>query len=124
MAAQAGQLELNAFLPLIAHHLLGNIQMLTRCVTMFDDLCIRGIEANEERCKQLLDTSLATASALVPYVGYDQATQAARYAYHKGISIDQAAVELGMVSRKDCENIFDAQRMTQPLQKKISSEKT
>lgn len=124
MAAQAGQLELNAFLPLIAHHLLGNIQMLTRCVTMFGDLCIRGIEANEERCKQLLDTSLATASALVPYVGYDQATQTARHAYHKGISIDQAAVELGMVSRKDCENIFDAQRMTQPLQKKTSSEKT
>lgn len=117
MAAQGGQLELNAFLPLIAHHLLGNIQMLKRCVTAFGDLCICGIEANEERCKQLLDKSLAAAAALVPYVGYDRATQAARYAHHKKMAIDQAAMELGIVTSEECKVIFDIQRMTQPLQR-------
>ncbi|WP_312515380.1 aspartate ammonia-lyase [Anaerospora sp.] len=117
MAAQGGQLELNAFLPLIAHHLLGNIQMLNRCVIAFGDLCICGIEANEERCKQLLDKSLAAAAALVPYVGYDRATQAARYAHHKKMAIDQAAMELGIVTSEECKVIFDIQRMTQPLQR-------
>lgn len=117
MAAQGGQLELNAFLPLIAHHLLGNIQMLNRCVTAFGELCIRGIEANEERCKELMERSLATAAALVPYVGYDQATRAARYAHHKGMAIELAAVELGLVTSEECKVIFDIQRMTQPLQR-------
>lgn len=120
MAAQGGQLELNAFLPLIAHHLLGNIQMLSRCVAAFEELCVRGIEANQARCHQLLENSLATAAALVPYVGYDQATKAARYAYHNAMPVKQAAVELGLVSSEDCITIFDVQKMTHPLQRKTS----
>lgn len=118
MAAQAGQLELNAFMPFIAHHLLGNLRLLTNCVVMFRDLCIDGIQANQERCRELLEQSLTSVTALVPEVGYDQATAVACHAAATGQTVAEAAVSLGILTSEQCQEIFDPQHMTHPLRQR------
>ena len=117
LAAQAGQLELNAFLPLIAHHLLGNIQLLTNCVRMFADFCVKGIQADDSRCRELLEGSLTTVSALVPYVGYDQATVVARQAYSTKSTVQDTVRQLGIMTSEQCCDVFNPQRMTHPFMK-------
>lgn len=117
LAAQAGQLELNAFLPLIAHHLLGNIQLLTNCVRMFADFCVSGIQADDSRCRELLEGSLTTVSALVPYIGYDQATVIAREAYSTKCTVQDTVRKLGIMTNEQCHDVFNPQSMTHPLVK-------
>lgn len=114
MAAQSGQLELNAFLPLVAHHLLGSIEILTNCVQMFDELCIKGIVAVEGRCLELLENSLAAVTALVPHIGYDLATQIARTAVLSGKTVRETAVAMGVLTAEELTTILNPQAMTRP----------
>ncbi|HHY46619.1 MAG TPA: aspartate ammonia-lyase, partial [Firmicutes bacterium] len=75
MAASSGQLELNAFLPLIAHNLLHSIELLSNAVTLFAERCVSGIEADVVRCRENLQSSAGVATALVPYIGYEKASE-------------------------------------------------
>ncbi|HEY3366621.1 MAG TPA: aspartate ammonia-lyase [Symbiobacteriaceae bacterium] len=75
LGAQAGQLELNAFLPLMGDHLLRSLTTLTSAVRLLRERCIDGIAADPERCRELLERSTAGAAALVPKIGYDAATE-------------------------------------------------
>lgn len=114
MAAQAGQLELNAFLPLIAHHLLGSMEILANCVTMFTELCIKGIVARDVRCRELLDGSLAAVTALLPHIGYDQATMVAREAYATGQSVREIVKEHGLLDDAALDAILEPGGLTRP----------
>lgn len=114
LAAQAGQLELNAFLPLIAHHLLGSIELLTNCVNMFAEECVKGITANKERCHDFLDKSLAIVTALVPYIGYDAAAETVKAAQNTGKPIREVILEFGCLSEKELDTILDPGVMTRP----------
>ena len=71
MAAEAGQLELNAFEPIIFYNMFQSIETLTFAVRTLVDNCIKGITANEERCRQLVDRSVGIITAICPYVGYE-----------------------------------------------------
>ncbi|MCL0033062.1 aspartate ammonia-lyase [Peptococcaceae bacterium] len=93
MAAQSGQLELNAFLPLIADNLLSSIEMLSSAMKLFSERCIEGIEANEKRCAELLENSVSWVTVLVPKIGYERASELAKKALEKGISLKQAILE-------------------------------
>ncbi|MFZ5816513.1 MAG: aspartate ammonia-lyase [Bacillota bacterium] len=88
LAAQAGQLELNAFLPLMGDHLLGAAELLTQAATLLRTRCIEGIEADPERCAELLDRSTAGVTALVPQIGYEAATRIAQRALQSGGNSD------------------------------------
>jgi aspartate ammonia-lyase len=114
LAAQAGQLELNAFLPLIAHHLLESIELLTNCVHMFAKECVQGITANKERCQEYVDNSLAIVTALVPYIGYDAASEAAKTAQTTQKTIRQVITEQGYLSEAELNNILNPRTMTRP----------
>jgi aspartate ammonia-lyase len=114
MAAQAGQLELNAFLPLIAHHLLGNIELLTNCLHMFTEKCVKGITANRERCQAYVDNSLAIVTALVPYIGYDAAAEAAKTAQISRKPIRQVIMERNCLSEAKLNEILNPRSMTRP----------
>ncbi|SDN01075.1 aspartate ammonia-lyase [Dendrosporobacter quercicolus] len=114
MAAQSGQLELNAFLPLIAHHLLTSIEILTNGVKVFNEKCIAGISANIAVCQNALDNSLATVTALVPYIGYDQATKVARTAVQSGQSVVQTVRNLQLLSDEKLAAIVNPQALTKP----------
>jgi aspartate ammonia-lyase len=95
LAAQSGQLELNAFLPLIAHGLLGSLDVLERGSRLLADKCIAGIEANASRCAEHLDHSLGMATALVPLIGYARAAELAAEAQATGRTLREVALAGG-----------------------------
>ena len=114
MAAAAGQLELNAFLPLIAFNLLNGLKMLCRTASLFRSRCIEGIEADEEQCRRWLEGSLCLATALAPYVGYERAANLAQRAATEGKTIAQAAVEAGDFTEEEIRTIFSTPELTRP----------
>jgi aspartate ammonia-lyase len=74
MAAEAGQLQLNAFEPVIVNNLMGSLRMLTKAVVMLNERCIRGITINVDHCEQLVNDSIGIITAFSPHIGYENAT--------------------------------------------------
>ncbi|MDK2836253.1 MAG: aspartate ammonia-lyase [Thermosediminibacterales bacterium] len=114
LAAQAGQLELNAMLPLIAHNLLESLELMERTVNIFIDRCVSGITANRERCKKLLDQSFSTLTALTPHIGYEAATEVARMALSEGLSVRQAVLKLGLMDEEKLDKVLRPYELTKP----------
>ena len=114
LAAQSGQLELNPFMPLIAHHLLGNLELLTNSVRIFREYCIQGIIANEEQCRALLANSLASVTALVPYLGYDLASHIAHLVGKDGRSLEEIVIAESELTSAELEKILNPKFMTSP----------
>lgn len=114
MAAQAGQLELNAFLPLIAHHLLRGMEILTKGISIFREYCIVGIQARTEHCRSILEQSLITATALAPHIGYDQAAKIARIANRDNRTIQEVAQEHSGLSEEQLKDVLRPLAMTRP----------
>jgi aspartate ammonia-lyase len=80
MAAEAGQLQLNAMEPVIVLNILQSMRMLMRGMQVLREKCVLGIEADRERCRELLEGSLITVTALNPYIGYTEASRVAKVA--------------------------------------------
>lgn len=98
MACASGQLELNPFLPLVAHLLIQNIELLTRAADMLTNFCVKGIKVNEARCRQQVENSTAAATALLPAIGHAKAVELAAMARKSGKSIKTLAVEKGWLT--------------------------
>jgi aspartate ammonia-lyase len=114
MAASAGQLELNAFLPMVAFNLLTSMRMLCKCALLFRTRCIDTIEADAEKCRQWLEESRALATVLVPYIGYERAAELSRLAAKEGKNVRQAAVEAGLFTDEELDIVFAAHEVTRP----------
>jgi aspartate ammonia-lyase len=97
LAAQSGQLELNAFLPLITHALLGSLGALERASRMLAEKCIAGIEADRERCQAHVERSLGVATALVPLLGYETAARIAQTALQSHRTIREVVLAEGLL---------------------------
>ncbi|MHA4735298.1 aspartate ammonia-lyase [Ensifer adhaerens] len=95
MAAEAGQLQLNAMEPIIVLNILQSMRILIRAMDTLTKRCVESIEANVVQCECTLENSLVLATMLVPHIGYDRATEVAKLALNKGQSIFAAAAELG-----------------------------
>ncbi|MBY6068504.1 aspartate ammonia-lyase [Leisingera aquaemixtae] len=95
MAAEAGQLQLNAMEPVVAYNLLESIRILRNAVDVLTEKCVNGITANADRCAALLDNSLVLATALAPHLGYDAAARIAKAALSSGRSIRAVLEEEG-----------------------------
>jgi len=93
MAAEAGQLQLNAFEPLIAHNILSSMALLTNAVGTFTTRCVEGIEAREDNCTRHVEASVGAATALVPIIGYERAAALAKQALASGRTIRALAQE-------------------------------
>lgn len=113
-AASLGQLELNPFIPTIAYHLLDSLEVMTNAVSIFTELCIKGITADRERCRALLSHSAGLVTALTPYLGYEAAQQVYRQARQEGKRIDQMVIELGLMNEEQLQAALDPQEMTRP----------
>ncbi|MBC7314949.1 MAG: aspartate ammonia-lyase [Chloroflexi bacterium] len=111
---QAGQLELNVMMPIMAYNLLQSLGVMTNGIRAFTERCVRGIEANRERCRELAERSIGLATALNPYIGYAAAAKVAQEALRRGISLRQAALDLGYLTAEQLDAILDARRMTEP----------
>lgn len=97
-AVSAGNLELNQFMPLIAHCLLHNIGLLTSAAKIFNVRCVSGITANEEICEKQISVSTASVTAIVSVLGYEKASEVAKYMKYKKVSIEAAVAELGLMN--------------------------
>ena len=114
LGAQAGQLELNAALPLIAHNLFQELDLLRNGIQMFVERCLEGLKANRERCEELLRASAVDVTALAPYLGYEQAAEVAREAQQTGRSVRQVALAKGLLSEAELSVILAPEELTHP----------
>jgi aspartate ammonia-lyase len=103
MAADNGQLQLNAFEPSIAHALLQSLGWLAQGCEVLRSLCIEGIEANEGHLRKQADISTAQATALLPLIGYAAAADIAHRASASGQKVVDLAVKEGLLSASDAE---------------------
>jgi fumarate hydratase class II len=104
---QAGYFELNVMLPLMAYNLIQSIQLLAGAALSLAEKCIRGIEANGEKCASNLEKSLALATAFVPAIGYDKAASLAKEAYEKNKTIREVAVGKGVLPEQEIQKILN-----------------
>ncbi len=114
MAAEAGQMELNAFEPVIFWNLTHEVEFLTYAVQTLIDNCIVGITANRERCKAMVDGSVGIITALAPHLGYQASADIAKKAIKTGESVRKLALESGLVSEENLNKILDPYAMTTP----------
>lgn len=113
-AAAYGQLELNAFLPMISDALLDSLELMTNGVGLFQKRCIEHIKPNKERCLQHVEESSALAAALVHHIGYERACEIALLAKDKKTTVKQVAIETGILTQDEAEHIFDCFQVTSP----------
>jgi fumarate hydratase class II len=109
ICGQAGNFELNVMMPIMALRLLEAIEFSANVVKAFTEKCVAGIEANEERCREMVEQSLAMVTALAPIIGYDNAAKIAKEAFSTGKTIRQSAI----LSKQQLDEILDPRRMTQ-----------
>ncbi len=114
MAAEAGQLELNVMAPILIFNLIQSIEMLKNGVKTFTEKCIKGITANRERCKSLVDSSVGIITAINPHVGYEAAARIAKEALNTGKSVKDIILEQGILSEEELEEILNPYEMTEP----------
>jgi len=110
----SGNFELNVMMPLIAHNLLQSIRLLANAVDNFSNRCIKGLNANRERCEEMIEKSLALATALTSKIGYDEAARIAKKAYEGGKTIRQIIEGEGLFSKEDLKLLFDPRSMSAP----------
>jgi fumarate hydratase class II len=109
-ACASGNFELNTMMPIMAFDLLQSIQLLTNASRVFHQRCIAGLEADVERCRANVESSLALATALVPAIGYDKAAAIAKAAHESGRTIREVARERSGLSAAKLERLLDPAR--------------
>jgi len=109
-----GHFELNVFKPMIAHNLLCSMQILSNGCRAFADKCVKGIEANKERCEELIEKSLMMCTALAPKIGYDKSAELAKEAYKTGKTVRQLATEKNLMPKAELDALLDVRSMTEP----------
>ena len=113
-AADAGQLELNVMMPVIAWNALHATRILTQAMRVFQARCVEGIRADEDRCRELLDRSSALATALSPYIGYAATADIAKTSVQTGRSIRDLVRERRLLPDGQLDAILSAEAMTSP----------
>lgn len=113
-AASSGQLDLNPFVPVIADELLTILELLINGVHIFRSKCIETLTANEERCKSLAMSSYSIAAAFIEPLGYDMASEIAKEAYMKGITIREMLLTKGLMTEERIDSILSLHQITQP----------
>jgi fumarate hydratase class II len=114
MASQAGELELNVMMPVIAHNLLFEMEIITNASRVLAQRCVSGIEADEAQCAYWLERSPAIATALVPRIGYVEAAKIAKEAVERGMTVRELVVEKGLLSGDELDGVLNLTSMTEP----------
>lgn len=114
MATEAGQLELNAFEPIIFYNLFQSIETLSYAVHTLVDNCISGITANVDKCRDEVLGSVGIITAICPHVGYEKAAILAKEAIRTGASVRDLILRDGLLTEKELDIILDPYSMTEP----------
>lgn len=113
-AANGSSFELNTMMPLMATELLTSIELLASGVRVFTERLIAGLEVDREKCRSLVEESLAMCTALAPLIGYDAAADIAKLAFKTGKTVRQVAIEKRLLSDEVLDSALDPLRMTSP----------
>lgn len=114
LAAQAGQLQLNVMLPVIAYNLLESAKILTAASSLLDTKCVSGIEANPERCREYFEKSLGTATVLNPLIGYLNTAEVVKESMATGKSLREIILERKILTAGELEKALDPKVITRP----------
>ena len=114
VAAEAGQLELNVMMPVIAWNAIHASTILRESMKVLRTRCVDGIEAEPKRCRELLDRSTAMATALNPYIGYARTAEIAKESVKTGKPIRELVLERGLLDATQLDRILSVEAMTQP----------
>ncbi|MGN0796326.1 MAG: lyase family protein, partial [Christensenellales bacterium] len=106
-AASQGNFELNVFMPIIAFKIHESIKLLTQALESFTVHCIRGIVPNEKKMKEYLHSSLMTATAFSPYIGYEAAADLVHFAFENDLTVKEAALKKSGLSEKQIDEIIE-----------------
>jgi aspartate ammonia-lyase len=114
-AAEAGQLQLNAFLPIIAHSIFKSMTHLRNgCITL-TERCVRGITANRDRLEEHMNRSIGIVTALNPYIGYANATEVAQEALRTGRGVAELVLEKKLLTKEQLDQILKPEMLTRPI---------
>lgn len=124
-AAEGGQMQLNAFEPIIAHNLFNSLVYLRQGCLTLAERCVRGITANEAHLRAMVANSIGIVTALNPYIGYENASAIAREAHASGRGVSEIVLEKGLLTQEQLDEILRPEVLTQPrvLGKKAGEEK-
>ena len=114
VAGSQGNLELNVFKPVIIRNVLHSVRILSDASRTFREFCVEGIRPNRERIAELVDSSLMLVTALTPHIGYDKAAEIAKRAHHEGLTLREAAIELGYVTETEYDEWVRPEKMVGP----------
>jgi aspartate ammonia-lyase len=113
-AAEAGQLELNVMMPVIAHNLFFSMQILASTSRVFAERCVSGIEADEAQCRHWLERSAAVVTALAPTIGYAEAARLAKQALEQNVTVRELVLRTGLIPPDELDALLDLAAMTDP----------
>jgi fumarate hydratase, class II len=113
-AGANGNFELNVMMPVMAHDLLESIRLLGHACEVFAEKCVLGIEANEERCRELVELSMAMVTSLAPRIGYDRAAEIAKESARTGRTVREICLENKVLPAEELERALDPAGMTEP----------
>src|SRR5256714_19387 len=113
-AGANGNFELNVMMPVMAHDLLESVRLLANVVDVFCEKCVREIVANEERCRELVELSMAMVTSLAPKIGYDRAAEIAKESVRTGKTVRELCREQKILSEKELARALDPASMTEP----------
>ena len=119
MAAEAGQLELNAFEPVLFHHLFESIDTLKEAAATLTKHCITGITANKGQCEEYIEKSVGISTALCPYIGYAKSAEIAKKSLKTGVPVKELVLEEGLLQEEELKEILKPEKMTQPMREKV-----
>jgi len=114
LAAQAGQLELNVMMPVVAYNLLHEIEILANALDVFSRLCVAGIKADAGRCRDYAEASMSIVTVLNPHIGYAAAAEIAKESLASGKPIRQIVLDKGLLGEEQLNGIFELRGMTEP----------
>lgn len=123
MAGEAPQMELNAMEPVMAQCSFESVDLLINACDTLRTLCIEGITANEDKCRQEVHNSIGIVTALNPYIGYEHSTTIAKKALETGRSVYDLVLEEGILTKEDLETILDPKNMVRPVKLDIKARK-
>jgi len=114
MAAEAGQLQLNVFEPVIAFNIFQSVDMLTQACVVLRERCVVGIKANREWIRSMLERSIGIVTALVPYLGYERSSAVAKEALETNRGVYELVLEKKWLSKAELDEILSPEAMTRP----------
>ena len=114
LAGQSGVFELNLMMPVMAYNILQSIRLLAASARNLTDRCVAGIQANVDRCNEMVEKSLAMCTALAPEIGYDEAAAIAKESYKTGKTVREIATKKRIMTPKRLKEVLNPMRMTKP----------